>query len=366
MSDAMSAQLTSERLVAFAKEMLGQPYWYGTAVYKCTSSLLTRKSKQYPSHYGSNRTPRYRQNIAQKQVCADCIGLIKGFAWTNGGVGVIDAIGTDEKIASKYASNGCPDRSANGMFAYARDKGAAWGTIDSLPELPGLAVRYDGHVGVYVGGGYVVEARGFAYGCVKTRLKDRKWTHWYQLPFIDYGAGDILPSPGDDYALGSRLLKRGMRGSDVKTLQELLMQLGYKLPKYGADGDYGQETEQAVVAFQKAHRLAADGIYGAQTHKALMDALADLDDDKDAPDAEGPDDSTDKGDEPQPMAQNVVIVSRGGKVNIRMGNGTEYARITQLEPGATCPYVATAANGWRAIVINAQVGWVSGDYSDIV
>src|SRR5699024_11626445 len=42
-------------------------------------------------------------------------------------------------------------------------------------------------LGVYIGGGYAVEERSFSYGCVKTRVKDRSWTHWYFLPFIDYG-----------------------------------------------------------------------------------------------------------------------------------------------------------------------------------
>ena len=58
-----------------------------------------------------------------------------------------------------------------------------WGTIDTLPDIVGLAVRFDGHVGYTVGGGYAVEWRGFAYGCVKTKIKGRGWTHWYKLPF---------------------------------------------------------------------------------------------------------------------------------------------------------------------------------------
>lgn len=50
-----------------------------------------------------------------------------------------------------------------------------------------MALCSDGHIGVYVGGGYGVEERGFNYGCVRTKVASRKWTHWCQLPFIDYG-----------------------------------------------------------------------------------------------------------------------------------------------------------------------------------
>ena len=335
MSERINTPFTNEHFVAFCQSMLGQPYWYGTVVYKCTESLRARKAKQYPSHYGSSRTNRYRDDIAKKKVCADCVGLIKGYNWTNGGQGVAEAIGTDKAITSKYGANGCPDKSANGMFTYAKSKGCDWGTMDSLPELPGVALRSDGHVGVYIGGGYAVEERGFNYGCVKTRVSSRNWTHWYKLPFIDYGEG-AANVPATEHTLGSRLLKKGMEGSDVKALQELLLQLGYDLPRYGADGEFGSETLEAVKAFQKDEGLEVDGKYGEKSHAALMDAVADAD--MDGSEQEGGDvgapvepeepDAPDEPESPRPLGETVVIVSNGGKVNIRYGNGTSYARET--------------------------------------
>ena len=50
-------------------------------------------------------------------------------------------------------------------------------------------------------------------------------------------------------------LKKGSKGVAVKVLQTALISLGYNLPRYGADGDYGNETETAVKAFQVAHSL---------------------------------------------------------------------------------------------------------------
>ena len=47
-------------------------------------------------------------------------------------MGVKEAIGTDKTFSSKYGGNGCPDKSASGMFTYAKSKGCAWGTIDSV------------------------------------------------------------------------------------------------------------------------------------------------------------------------------------------------------------------------------------------
>ena len=125
-----------------------------------------------------------------------------------------------------------------------------------MPEIPGVALRSDGHVGVYVGGGYAVEERGFNYGCVKTKVASRKWTHWFQLPFVDYGdavfTGGSYVKPDSaqtEYTLGTRTVKKGSKGTDVKALQEFLLQLEYSLPKYGADGEFGSETETALKKF---------------------------------------------------------------------------------------------------------------------
>ena len=129
MSERINTPFTNEHFADWCQKMVGQPYWYGTCVYKATNSLLSRKSNQYPSSYASSRMSRYKQDIANKAVVSDCIGGCKGYAWTNGGQGVLEAIGTDKSITSKYGSNGCPDKGANSMFTWAKSKG-----MDSRPS----------------------------------------------------------------------------------------------------------------------------------------------------------------------------------------------------------------------------------------
>ena len=65
------------------------------------------------------------------------------------------------------------------------------------------------------------------------------------------------------------ILKRGMKGDDVRRLQQRLIELGYALPKYGADGEYGSETATAVKAFQRDRSLQVDGVAGEATLTAL-------------------------------------------------------------------------------------------------
>ena len=68
---------------------------------------------------------------------------------------------------------------------------------------------------------------------------------------------------------GLPLLRRGSRGDAVRAAQYLLLCRGMTLPKYGADGDYGQETEDAVKEFQRLKGLDADGECGSLTWEAL-------------------------------------------------------------------------------------------------
>ncbi len=368
MPERINTPFTNEHFAAWCLKMAEKksPYWYGTCAYKASASVLANKTKQYPDHYGSARTGRYKQDIANKQVVADCVGGCKGYAWTNGGQGVPESIGTDKTYASRYGSNGCPDKSANGMFAYCKQKGMDWGVISTLPEIPGLALFTDGHIGYYVGNGYAVEWRGFNYGCVKTLVKDRPWKHWARLPFINYGAVVSAPAQPVTYTLGSRSLRKGVEGSDVRTLQELLNKLRVVTPALEEDGEFGVKTEAAVKSFQKKQSLKQDGIYGEETHRALMGAVADDDEGRKAqepntqPVEEKPSDSA------SPNEPRVTIVCSEGTVNIRVGNGTGFARITAVKNGTVLPYIATAANGWHAVLLDSQVGWVSGNYSKII
>lgn len=64
-------------------------------------------------------------------------------------------------------------------------------------------------------------------------------------------------------------------------------------------------------------------------------------------------------------AKTAMVEITGNSVNIRKGNGTQYGRITTVNRDTAFEYVATAGNGWNAVVVNGQVGWVSGQYSKV-
>lgn len=143
-------------------------YVYGTWGNKLTQTLLDNKSSQYPE-YVREKYQFIEQNYMGRRV-TDCVGLIKGYCWYSQTDGFV------------YGSNDMPDIGANRMIENADKKG----TIDTIPEIPGLAVWKKGHIGVYIGDGWVIEAMGTLDGVKKTRLVDRTWTHWCQIPYIEY------------------------------------------------------------------------------------------------------------------------------------------------------------------------------------
>lgn len=77
----------------------------------------------------------------------------------------------------------------------------------------------------------------------------------------------VTQQPTNTPAPTSSTLKKGSTGSDVRQVQQRLKTLGYL--SGSADGDFGDATEAAVKAFQKANGLTADGVVGKNTLSKL-------------------------------------------------------------------------------------------------
>ena len=144
-------------------------YVYGTYGEVLTESILTTKISQFPEQVGDNEEFIRRHWLGGRT--ADCIGLIKGYAWFNCDTGQIE-----------YRSNGVRDTGSDPMLDMATEKG----TIDTMPDIPGIAVWMDGHIGIYVGGGQTIHAANTELGVIMTPLAQSGWTHWLKIPYISY------------------------------------------------------------------------------------------------------------------------------------------------------------------------------------
>ena len=165
--------MTGAELAAFCAQSAENKmrYWMGTCCYPCTKELYLRKRAQYPAHYGRNRAARYQADIAAGAMCADCVGLIKGYGWLDP---------DDHEV--HYGTNGMPDIGADTMYYNASEKGS----ISTIPEIPGLAVWKSGHIGIYIGNGQVIHASGTMIGVIQSPLGETGWTHWLKIPYINY------------------------------------------------------------------------------------------------------------------------------------------------------------------------------------
>ncbi|MFO0593458.1 MAG: GH25 family lysozyme [Polyangiaceae bacterium] len=118
------------------------------------------------------------------------------------------------------------------------------------------------HVAVSLGDGRTIEARPGGVGVYPAI--GRGFTHAGRVPGLDYSGN---PQGG--------AIDRGDKGPEVRAWQlHLLAFRPTILPKFGADGDFGAETEEATKTFQSAMGLPPTGIVGPETREAMQRVLS--------------------------------------------------------------------------------------------
>ena len=106
------------------------------------------------------------------------------------------------------------------------------------------------------------------FGIVFDR-RQTKWVSHKDVAKLIWGAG--TPRARSEVAKGSF-------GPTVRELQKILTSVSrlednLKLDPKGIDGDFGDNTEKAVKAFQESRNLPASGRVDTATWKALVDSI---------------------------------------------------------------------------------------------
>lgn len=117
-------------------------------------------------------------------------------------------------------------------------------------------------------------------------LEDITWFHTHMEEIAESAAKGLceyfgipyvepvpVPAPVDQdvvIPIQVRMLRRGMKGADVKTLQAALITYGFSCGTAGADGDFGNATAAALRKFQTKYGLGVDGIAGNATWSKLL------------------------------------------------------------------------------------------------
>lgn len=84
---------------------------------------------------------------------------------------------------------------------------------------------------------------------------------------------EIISNRSSSFNNDSILRKNSKNAEAVKTLQNKLVKLGFLTPD-DVDGDFGNITEKAVIAFQTANGIGVDGEVGDETKKKMNEVLA--------------------------------------------------------------------------------------------
>ena len=144
-------------------------YIYGTAGRRWTEAL--QKAWSEPGHKNYEQTKAYGSRWIGRMV-TDCSGLL---CWA------LKQLGVSIVHQARYQYTDASAR--KGKLINGRRE-------DGSPILPGTAVFLKGdeerihHVGVYVGHGICIEAKGTRWGVVTSELTH--WDHWGELKVVDY------------------------------------------------------------------------------------------------------------------------------------------------------------------------------------
>lgn len=244
--------MNNSEFVAAAREIYNRGYGYiwGAKGEIATEALLQRciaAAKATGSYtFTQTKINFARLLIAAKKPVTDCSGLLANSAG-------ISPIGSAQ------------------IWAECTDKGTlpAVNPEAPIPQIAGLIVYRLGHIGIFLGDGWVVESGGYSKGVVYTRLSEpatgSPWTGYGKWKRIEY----VNPEPAPAWTAG-RVLKLTspiQTGDDVRALQTALTAAG--CPCGVCDGGLGPKTDAAIRAFQAAHGLTVDGKAGRQTITAL-------------------------------------------------------------------------------------------------
>ena len=246
----------------------GWGYVWGTYGDVLTESLFAYKLDQYPDGVG-NYEDFIRANWLGGRT-TDCVGLIKGYGWLS-----------PETMTIDYGTHGMPDIGANQMYYSATESG----TIDTMPDIPGLAVWHDGHIGVYIGGGQVVEAMGKKY-CHNSPTLDEAPLQQAILAVLNTAMADknslirqitaameteLIPFPGGTMSLGDIECRLRVLEQQFQTLLEKATD---DPAAYG--GQFKEILDEQTFLKEKRSVILANNNEQAKANQRIMDAAQTL------------------------------------------------------------------------------------------
>ena len=102
------------------------------------------------------------------------------YVWGGASYGAVDCSGL---ICSYNGVGGV----RTDMVSSSQSAGLDWGYVSNgIPNIHGLGLHMPGHVGIYVGSGNAIDARGTNWGIIYGDLNAVNWVEWYKIVGVSY------------------------------------------------------------------------------------------------------------------------------------------------------------------------------------
>lgn len=225
-------------------------YAYGCWGNQLTESLIETKARQYPWWYTESKKKELKAMTKLGYVVwgFDCSCMIKSILW---GWNADTSKTTGGAIYNN--NDDVPDINANEMIRRCNHISENFSSIDV-----GEVVWLDGHIGVYIGDGQVVECTPAWQNKVQiTKLSQRKWLKHGKLPWIIYEeANPFLGTKG--------YLQEGDHGENIEKICNFMAEK--------VKGNYfGPYLKSTIMEFQKQKGIESDGNIGPITLSKLKE-----------------------------------------------------------------------------------------------
>lgn len=249
----MAYVMTSKEFVEKLKEIQKMNTIYATGMFgqKIENSIITAKAVQYPKQYSDAKVRTLRSLVGKNYYGFDCVGLVKAVLW-----------GFPN---TKYLSNNVSDFSDAGAMTLCAPTSYNMQNIEV-----GEILWMQGHIGVYIGNGEVIECTtNWSGNVLISRLSQRNWVKHGKLKYIDYS--NTNKANTEVYKMN--ILKYGSTGNDVTIFESMMKKLGYYTGEI--DTHFGNGCVAACNAFQTKYPECGtngkpDGSFGPASWNKLL------------------------------------------------------------------------------------------------
>lgn len=203
----MAIDRTAANLATFCLSVVGTSYWMGCYGQRASRALYNQKKADYSQFYPPKSWTEASFVKDFGKPVTDCAGLLKWFLWSDNMTNKNPSYKSSEDFGATTFYNKCTSK----------------GKIGTIPaEKVGILVFKGNdttktHMGVVVDNkGTVVEAKGHAYGTVKSTLSG--WDYWGKCHLIKY---DAAPPVKDQYTVVTQYQPLTVRKNPTSKSEEI-------------------------------------------------------------------------------------------------------------------------------------------------